>query len=116
MTLHALATRQYPAKPADVYLFSTCLVDPFSPQAGLDTVRLLEREGIRVHYLEKQTCCGQPAHSSGYPDEARSVALHHGVCVVVARGGGKGARNALLVAHTRSKKVCTAAAQSSTPA
>ncbi len=70
------ATRPYPAKPADVYLFSTCLVDQFSPKAGLDTVRLLEREGIRVHYLEQQTCCGQPAHSSGYPDEARAVALH----------------------------------------
>ncbi len=68
--------RSYPAKPADVYLFATCLIDQFAPQAGLDTVRLLEREGIRVHYLEQQTCCGQPAHSSGYPDEARAVALH----------------------------------------
>lgn len=72
----APAVRQYPAKPADVYLFSTCLVDQFSPQAGLDTVRLLEREGIRVHFPAHQTCCGQPAHSSGYPEEARSVALH----------------------------------------
>jgi len=44
--------RRYPPKPADVYLFATCLVDQFAPQAGLDTVRLLEREGIRVHYLE----------------------------------------------------------------
>ena len=75
MHSHAPTARQYPAKPADVYLFSTCLVDQFVPQAGLDTVRLLEREGIRVHYLEQQTCCGQPAHSSGFPDEARAVAL-----------------------------------------
>lgn len=67
--------RSYPPKPTDVYLFATCLVDQFSPQAGLDTVNLLEREGIRVHYPEAQTCCGQPAHSSGYPDEARAVAL-----------------------------------------
>ncbi|MCX7239047.1 MAG: (Fe-S)-binding protein [Burkholderiales bacterium] len=66
--------RSYPAKPADVYLFATCLIDQFAPQAGLDTVRLLEREGIRVHYLEQQTCCGQPAHSSGFPAEARAVA------------------------------------------
>lgn len=72
---HAPGSRQYPSKPADVYLFATCLVDQFVPQAGLDTVRLLEREGIRVHYLEQQTCCGQPAHSSGFPDEARKVAL-----------------------------------------
>ena len=74
-TTHAPGNRQYPSKPADVYLFATCLVDQFVPQAGLDTVRLLEREGIRVHYLEQQTCCGQPAHSSGFPDEARKVAL-----------------------------------------
>jgi len=45
------------------------------PQAGLDAVRLLEREGIRVHFPDQQTCCGQPAHSSGYPDESRAVAL-----------------------------------------
>lgn len=69
------STRKYPPKPADVYLFATCLIDQFSPQAGLDTVRLLEREGIRVHYPDQQTCCGQPAHSSGYPDESRAVAL-----------------------------------------
>ena len=68
--------RKYPALPTDVYLFATCLVDQFTPQAGLDTVRLLEREGIRVHYPRAQTCCGQPAHSSGYPDEARAVAMH----------------------------------------
>src|SRR5450830_1760717 len=67
--------RKYPPKPRDVYLFATCLIDQFTPEAGLDTVRLLEREGINVHYLEQQTCCGQPAHSSGFPDEARAVAL-----------------------------------------
>lgn len=66
--------RRYPAKPADVYLFATCLIDQFAPEAGMDTVRLLEREGIRVHFPADQTCCGQPAYTSGYPDEARAVA------------------------------------------
>ena len=75
MSPTATVGRQYPPKPTDVYLFATCLVDQFAPQAGLDTVNLLEREGIRVHYAEAQTCCGQPAYSSGYPEEARSVAL-----------------------------------------
>lgn len=75
MNPNGLAKRRYPQKPTDVYLFATCLIDQFTPQAGLDTVKLLEREGIRVHYPLAQTCCGQPAHSSGYPDEARSVAL-----------------------------------------
>lgn len=73
-TTDALA-RKYPVRPTDVYLFATCLIDQFMPQAGFDTVRLLEREGIRVHYPQAQTCCGQPAHSSGYPEEARAVAL-----------------------------------------
>ncbi len=75
MNPYGLTDRIYPTKPTDVYLFATCLIDQFTPQAGLDTVKLLEREGIRVHYPDQQTCCGQPAHSSGYPDEARAVAL-----------------------------------------
>ena len=70
---HGLS-RDYPAKPENVYLFATCLVDQFAPEAGLDTLRLLEREGITVHFPERQTCCGQPAYTSGYPDEARAVA------------------------------------------
>ncbi|AOR68726.1 oxidoreductase [Burkholderia stabilis] len=66
--------RQYPATPAHAYLFATCLVDLFVPEAGLDAVRLLEREGLTVHYPRGQSCCGQPAYSSGNPDEARRVA------------------------------------------
>ena len=75
MVSPVLHSRSYPERPTDVYLFATCLVDQFAPQAGFDALRLLEREGIRVHYPQAQTCCGQPAHSSGYPDEARTVAL-----------------------------------------
>lgn len=37
-------------------------------------MRLLEREGIAIHFPAAQTCCGQPAYTSGYPDEARAVA------------------------------------------
>ncbi|OHC62421.1 MAG: oxidoreductase [Rhodocyclales bacterium GWA2_65_19] len=70
---HGLS-RDYPPKPENVYLFATCLVDQFAPEAGLDAIRLLEREGIAVHFPERQTCCGQPAYTSGYPDEARAVA------------------------------------------
>ena len=66
--------RRYPTKPAAVYLFATCLVDQFTPAAGMDTIKLLEREGIRVEFPLDQTCCGQPAYSSGYPEQARVVA------------------------------------------
>ena len=51
MQLSTQNNRCYPTKPSDVYLFATCLIDQFTPQAGVDTVRLLEREGIQVHYL-----------------------------------------------------------------
>lgn len=67
--------RQYPArKPAQVYLFGTCVVDLFFPEAGMDAIHLLEREGIRVHFPQGQSCCGQPAYTSGYPAQAREVA------------------------------------------
>lgn len=67
--------RQYPATPPrHVYLFATCLVDMFVPQAGLDAIKLLEREGLTVHYPRAQSCCGQPAYSSGNPEQARAVA------------------------------------------
>lgn len=66
--------RQYPDKPADVFLFGTCVLDLFFPDAGMDAIRLLEREGIRVHFPQAQSCCGQPAYTSGYTDEARVVA------------------------------------------
>ncbi|HAT32700.1 MAG TPA: oxidoreductase [Janthinobacterium sp.] len=74
-----MQAREYPAAftppPPQVYLFATCLVDLFMPQAGLDAVRLLEREGVLVHFPRGQSCCGQPAYSSGNPQQARTVAL-----------------------------------------
>lgn len=67
--------RHYPdERPDHVYLFATCLVDLFVPQAGLDAVRLIEREGVTVHFPRAQSCCGQPAYSSGNPEQARIVA------------------------------------------
>jgi len=69
-----LGSRRYPPKPANAYLFATCLVDQFAPEAGLDAIRLIEREGIAVHFPADQTCCGQPAYTSGHADEARAVA------------------------------------------
>ncbi|MBN8440382.1 MAG: (Fe-S)-binding protein [Thauera sp.] len=70
----ALPARTYPKRPAAVYFYATCLVDLFVPEAGMDAITLLEREGIRVIFPEGQSCCGQPAFSSGFPDEARKVA------------------------------------------
>lgn len=88
--------RVYPSKPSEVTLFGTCVVDLFFPEAGLDAIRLLEREGIRVHFPQEQSCCGQPAWTSGYVDEARDVAraqlnlLDNGLPVVVPSGSCAG--------------------------
>lgn len=59
-----------------VALFATCLVDQLRPQAGLATVRVLERAGVEVDFDPRQTCCSQPAFNSGYRREARTVARH----------------------------------------
>lgn len=69
-----MPAEQPPARPPKVYFFATCLVDLFCPEAGIDAISLLEREGIEVYFPAGQTCCGQPALNSGYPDEARQVA------------------------------------------
>jgi len=50
-------SRHYPDKPGKVYLFGTCLIDLFCPDAGVNAVKLLEREGIEVHFPADQTCC-----------------------------------------------------------
>jgi L-lactate dehydrogenase complex protein LldE len=58
-----------------VSLFVTCLVDQLYPQVGMAATDLLERLGVEVDFDPRQTCCGQPAFNSGYPDEARRVAV-----------------------------------------
>lgn len=72
---HRHTPRQYPTgKPQRVYLYGTCVVDLFFPEAGMDAIHLLEREGIEVNYPPGQSCCGQPAYTSGYTEQARDVA------------------------------------------
>lgn len=63
-----------PNRPEKVYFFGTCLIDLCFPQAGMAGMQLLQREGIEVVYPQGQSCCGQPAYNSGFPDEARKVA------------------------------------------
>lgn len=61
-------------RPRCVYFFSTCVVDVMAPQAGLDAITLIQEAGIEVVFPAAQSCCGQPAYTSGYVDEARRVA------------------------------------------
>lgn len=62
------------AGPKNVYFFSTCVVDLMAPGAGLDAIALIRAAGIKVDFPQGQSCCGQPAHSSGFNEEARRVA------------------------------------------
>lgn len=57
-----------------LYLYGTCVVDLFFPDAGMDALEVLEKLGLKVVFLQEQSCCGQPAYTSGYENEARSVA------------------------------------------
>ncbi len=57
-----------------VGLFATCLMNLFRPNIGFAAVELLERAGCEVDVPLDQTCCGQPAYSSGEDDVARGLA------------------------------------------
>ena len=57
-----------------VSLMVTCVADALVPRAGLAAAQVLERLGVTVDFPARQTCCGQPASNSGYPDEARAAA------------------------------------------
>jgi L-lactate dehydrogenase complex protein LldE len=63
-------------KPVKVSLFVTCVVDQVFPQVGIAMAEVLERIGCQIDFPRAQTCCGQPAFNSGYPDEARTIARH----------------------------------------
>jgi L-lactate dehydrogenase complex protein LldE len=57
-----------------VALFVTCLNDTLFPEAGIATVRVLERLGHDVEFPEAQTCCGQLHFNTGYQDAAATLA------------------------------------------
>jgi len=60
--------------PITAHLFITCLVDNLFPTVGESMVKVLRKLGIKVYFPKEQTCCGQPAHNSGYGHDARIVA------------------------------------------
>jgi L-lactate dehydrogenase complex protein LldE len=57
-----------------VGLFVTCLVDMMRPEIGFSALKLLEAAGCEVAVPDMQTCCGQPAYSSGDRRAARALA------------------------------------------
>ncbi|MFZ9262880.1 MAG: (Fe-S)-binding protein [Chitinophagaceae bacterium] len=57
----------------NVHVFIPCFIDQLYPDAGFNTIKVLERAGCKVHYNPKQTCCGQPAFNAGYWGESKEV-------------------------------------------
>ncbi len=57
-----------------VTFFSTCLVEHVYPDAGIDSVALLELCGYQVQLPAYQSCCAQPAYNSGAFNDAVAVA------------------------------------------
>ena len=72
-----LRVRRYgggmPIKPR-VALFVTCLVDLYRPTVGFAALKLLRDAGCDVEVPRAQTCCGQPAYSTGDRATARDLA------------------------------------------
>lgn len=54
----------------NVNFFVTCIGDALKSRMARDSVLLLEQLGCRVHFPERQGCCGQPAINSGYIRDA----------------------------------------------
>ncbi len=56
-----------------VALFTTCVAELATPGPAAAAVEVLEAVGVEVAVPAAQTCCGQPALSSGFPREAAQV-------------------------------------------
>jgi L-lactate dehydrogenase complex protein LldE len=54
------------------------MTDTFFPETAKSVVRLLERLGCAVEFPLAQTCCGQMHFNTGYPDQAKDLALAYG--------------------------------------
>jgi L-lactate dehydrogenase complex protein LldE len=56
-----------------VDIFIPCFIDQIYPETGMNMVRILEKFGVKVHYNENQTCCGQMTFNAGFREEAREL-------------------------------------------
>jgi L-lactate dehydrogenase complex protein LldE len=60
--------------PGTVALFVACVADLAYPGPPRACVEVLEAMGVSVELPAGQTCCGQPALNSGYPQQATTLA------------------------------------------
>ena len=60
-----------------VYFFSTCIGAAAFADTCVNSIKLLQKEGIEVVFKKDQTCCGQPSFNSGYYEETKKVGLYN---------------------------------------
>jgi L-lactate dehydrogenase complex protein LldE len=58
-----------------VNLFIPCFIDQLYPETAFNTIKLLEKAGVKVNYNPSQTCCGQVSFNSGHWNETRNLAV-----------------------------------------
>ena len=64
---------QVRGKQVTVDIHIPCLVDQLSPETGFNMVKVLEYLECKVNYNTDQTCCGLPAYTDGYFDDAKLI-------------------------------------------
>lgn len=57
----------------NVDVFIPCCVDQFTPQTGVNLIKLLEKLGHNVTYNDEQTCCGRVLYDNGNWVEAKEI-------------------------------------------
>ncbi len=57
----------------EVDIFIPCFIDQIYPETGFNMVKVLEKLGVKVHYNDKQTCCGQIVFNNGFWEEAKAI-------------------------------------------
>ena len=66
-----------PNSTHNVNFFATCMGTAALQESTLNAIKLLQQCGAHVIFKRKQTCCGQPAYNTGYPQEAKDIALYN---------------------------------------
>lgn len=67
-------SKQTQKQPLTVDVFIPCFIDQLYPQTAFNTIKLLEKAGVKTAYNPKQTCCGQPSFNGGYWQETKTLA------------------------------------------
>ena len=60
-----------------MYFFSTCIGAAAFADPCVNSIKLLQKEGVQVIFKKDQTCCGQPSFNSGYYEATKKIALHN---------------------------------------